>query len=163
MLLSVGSILIFEPSKEEIYLDAASRYPFGNGSFQYIFAEHVIEHIPWEAGVRMLRECYRILAKGGKIRVITPDLSRFVTLLNDQMDAEARQFLIAKSRVEAVPMTDVQSAYGRDEFKEAALLVFVVAYMRNVVLENVLSAFRLGYEVEIVARRALAPRSADCS
>src|ERR1044071_5964494 len=100
-----------EPSKEEIYLDAASRYPFGDGSFQYIFAEHVIEHISWEAGVRMLQECYRVLAKGGKIRIITPDLSRFLTLLTGQIDAEARQFLTAKSHAEALPMTAVQNAY----------------------------------------------------
>ena len=99
------------PSGEEIYLDAASRYPFADGSFHYIFAEHVIEHISWEAGVRMLQECYRVLAKGGKIRIITPDLSRFLTLLNGQIDAEARQFLSAKSRAEAVPTTAVQNAY----------------------------------------------------
>ena len=100
-----------EPSKEEIYLDAASRYPFGDGSFQYIFAEHVIEHMPWQAGERMLRECHRVLAKGGKIRIITPDLSKFITLLNGELDAEARQFLTAKSRAEALSITDIQNAY----------------------------------------------------
>jgi predicted SAM-dependent methyltransferase len=100
-----------DPIKGEIYLDAASRYPFADGSFHYIFAEHVIEHISWEAGVRMLQECYRVLAKGGKIRIITPDLSRFLTLLSGQIDVEARQFLSAKSRAEAVPMTAVQNAY----------------------------------------------------
>jgi len=100
-----------EPSKEEIYLDAASRYPFGDASFQYIFAEHVIEHIPWEAGLRMLQQCYRVLAKGGKIRIITPDLSKFITLLNGPIDAEARQFLLAKSRAEALLSTAVQNAY----------------------------------------------------
>jgi SAM-dependent methyltransferase len=100
-----------EPSKEEIYLDAASQYPFGDASFQYIFAEHVIEHIPWEAGLRMLQQCYRVLAKGGKIRIITPDLSKFITLINGPIDAEARQFLLAKSRAEALLSTAVQNAY----------------------------------------------------
>ena len=100
-----------EPSKEEIYLDAAGRYPFVDASFQYIFAEHVIEHIPWEAGLRMLKECYRVLATGGKIRIITPDLSKFITLLNGQTDTEARQFLTAKSHAEAIPITAVQNAY----------------------------------------------------
>jgi len=100
-----------EPSGEEIYLDASSRYPFADGSFQYIFAEHVIEHIPWEAGLRMLQQCYRVLARGGKIRIITPDLARFITLLNSQIDAEAGQFLTAKSHAEAIPITAVQNAY----------------------------------------------------
>ena len=100
-----------DPSGEEIYLDAARRYPFDDASFHYIFAEHVIEHISWEAGVRMLQECYRVLAKGAKIRIITPDLSRFLTPLNGQIDAEAQQFLIAKSRAEEIPITAVQNAY----------------------------------------------------
>jgi len=59
----------------------------------------------------MLRECYRVLAPGGKIRIITPDLSKFVTLLTSPIDAEARQFLTAKSHAEAVPITAVQNAY----------------------------------------------------
>jgi len=38
-------------------------------------------------------------------------LSKFVTLLTSPIDAEARQFLTAKSHAEAVPITAVQNAY----------------------------------------------------
>src|ERR1041384_4830780 len=100
-----------EPSKEEIYLDAASRYPFGDGSFQYIFAEHVIEHISWEAGVRMLQECYRVLAKGGKIRIVTPNLVKFIQLLTNSPDDVQRPFMAAKVRFHGWPVTPVAGAY----------------------------------------------------
>src|ERR1044071_990052 len=100
-----------EPSKEEIYLDAASRYPFGDASFHYIFAEHVIEHIPWEAGVRMLLECYRVLAKGGKIRIVTPNLAKFIQLLTNSPDDVQRRFMAAKVRFHGWPVTPVAGAY----------------------------------------------------
>ena len=100
-----------EPGKEEIYLDAAGRYPFGDGSFQYIFAEHVIEHIPWEAGLRMLKECYRVLAKGGKIRIVTPNLTKFIQLLTDSPDDVQRRFIAAKLRFHGWPVTPVIGAY----------------------------------------------------
>lgn len=100
-----------EPIGKEIYLDATDRYPFPDGSFQYILSEHVIEHVPWEAGVAMLKECYRVLAKGGKVRIVTPDLTKFVKLLADSADPEAQQFINAKLRFHDWPMTPVPAAY----------------------------------------------------
>src|SRR5262245_23305353 len=46
---------------KEVYLDATDRYPVPDGSFQYVFSEHMIEHVSWEAGLAMLKECYRVL------------------------------------------------------------------------------------------------------
>ena len=100
-----------EPNNSEVYLDATTRYPFPDGSFQYVFSEHMIEHVPWEAGVMMLRECYRVLAKGGKIRIVTPNLAKYVQLLNGNPDAAARQFIAAKFRLEGTPVNPVPGAY----------------------------------------------------
>jgi SAM-dependent methyltransferase len=91
-----------EPGDKEVYLDATTRYPFPDGSFQYAFSEHMIEHVPWEAGVMMLRECYRVLAKGGKLRIVTPNLGKFIQLLDGNPDAHGQQFIDAKLRFEAV-------------------------------------------------------------
>jgi len=57
-----------------VYLDARERFPFGAGTFDYIYSEHMIEHITWQEGRFMLRECGRILKPGGTIRLTTPDL-----------------------------------------------------------------------------------------
>lgn len=48
--------------------------PFTNTSIHYIFAEHVLEHIPHQEGYRFLEECYRILKPGGVIRIVVPSV-----------------------------------------------------------------------------------------
>lgn len=40
----------------------------------------MIEHIEYSKGIDMLKECYRILRRGGKIRITTPDLKFLINL-----------------------------------------------------------------------------------
>jgi predicted SAM-dependent methyltransferase len=61
------------------FLDATKPFPFKDESFDYIFSEHMIEHIRYEQADFMLKECWRILKKGGKIRIATPSLEKFMT------------------------------------------------------------------------------------
>jgi predicted SAM-dependent methyltransferase len=63
-----------------MHLDIEKRFPFKEETFDYIFSEHVIEHIPYLGGVKMLMECFRVLKKPGKIRISTPDLAFLVNL-----------------------------------------------------------------------------------
>lgn len=56
------------------HLDATKKFPFKNDTFEYIFSEHMIEHISYDSGLNMLKESYRVLNKNGKIRIVTPDL-----------------------------------------------------------------------------------------
>lgn len=100
-----------EPKSGGIYLNASANYPFADGSIHYIFAEHLIEHLSWEDGLKMLRECRRVLAPGGKIRIVTPNLSQFVRLVNGEMSAEDRQAAEATRRLFAWPETPVLPAY----------------------------------------------------
>ena len=100
-----------EPTAKEIYLDATKRYPFPDGTFQYVFSEHVIEHVSWEAGVAMLKECYRVLAMGGKVRIITPNLKKFMQLMTHGADSEGQRFIAAKLRLHGWPDTTVAEAY----------------------------------------------------
>jgi len=62
-------------SNSVAYLDFTKRFPFNNDTFDYAFTEHGIEHIPYTLGQRMLREVFRVLKPGGKIRVVTPDFA----------------------------------------------------------------------------------------
>lgn len=63
-----------------IRLNATQRYPFDDGTFAYIFSEHMIEHIPYTGGLDMLQECYRTLRPGGVLRLVTPDLDQILGL-----------------------------------------------------------------------------------
>ena len=71
----------------------------------------MIQALPWEGAVAMLKECYRILAPGGRLRIVTPNLAKFVGLLTENLDAETRQFIAAKLRVTGWPETAVGGAY----------------------------------------------------
>ncbi|NPC54145.1 class I SAM-dependent methyltransferase [Caenimonas soli] len=67
-------------SETTAYLDATKPFPFEEGTFDYIYSEHMIEHIPWREGLFMLRECRRVLKPGGVLRVATPDLKVLLDL-----------------------------------------------------------------------------------
>jgi predicted SAM-dependent methyltransferase len=66
-----------------IHLDAKGVYPFPENTFDYVFSEHIIEHVPFSDGIAMLRESRRVLKGGGKVRIATPDLMFLHGLLSD--------------------------------------------------------------------------------
>jgi predicted SAM-dependent methyltransferase len=75
-------------------MDATQRFPFADETFHYIYSEHMIEHVPYEKGAFMLRECCRVMRQGGAIRVITPDLSAILGLHSLELSAEQERYLL---------------------------------------------------------------------
>lgn len=53
-------------------LDVRQGLPFADVA--YIFAEHFIEHLPFDAATALLRECRRVLRDDGVLRLSTPNL-----------------------------------------------------------------------------------------
>lgn len=51
--------------------------PWNDGTVHAIYAGEVLEHFTREAGARLLRECHRVLAPGGVLRMRVPDNARF--------------------------------------------------------------------------------------
>jgi predicted SAM-dependent methyltransferase len=78
------------------YLDASKPFPLPDGSIHYIASEHVIEHLSYEDGKVMLAESFRVLAPGGKVRVATPNLLRFIELFQKDLSEPARVFAEGK-------------------------------------------------------------------
>jgi predicted SAM-dependent methyltransferase len=72
------------PLESILCLDATKTFPFPDGTFDYIYSAHMIEHVPYPAGLAMLRECHRVLKKNGKIRISTPDLQFLIDLHTDR-------------------------------------------------------------------------------
>jgi len=99
------------PTSTEIYLDATRPFPFPDASFQYVFSEHVIEHVSWEGGLAMLRECHRVLAPGGKLRTVTPNLKKFMQLVEDGTSPANRKYIETKLRYHLWPSTPVPAVY----------------------------------------------------
>lgn len=58
-----------------LQMDATKVFPFESNVFDYIFCQHMIEHISYQHGQFMLKECLRVLKPGGKVRISTPNLA----------------------------------------------------------------------------------------
>jgi predicted SAM-dependent methyltransferase len=78
------------------FLDATTRFPFDDGEIHYIFSEHVIEHLTYDEGKFMAAEAFRVLAPGGKMRISTPNLTRFIELFDDNPSEEAKAYITGK-------------------------------------------------------------------
>lgn len=74
-----------------MYLDAARRFPFPDATFAYVYSEHMIGSLSFEQAGVMLRECFRTLAPGGNIRIVTPDIAFLVGMLEARRPSELQR------------------------------------------------------------------------
>jgi predicted SAM-dependent methyltransferase len=82
-----------EHRDEIVFLDATKPFPLDAMTFDYVFSEHQIEHVTEPEARSMLKECFRILRPGGRVRIATPDLSAILTLYEDPLDERARHYI----------------------------------------------------------------------
>jgi predicted SAM-dependent methyltransferase len=61
-----------------VRLDACQPLPFAADSIDWVYAEHMIEHIKLADAMRWTREVKRMLRTGGLLRITTPDLGKYV-------------------------------------------------------------------------------------
>jgi SAM-dependent methyltransferase len=54
--------------------DVTKGLPFEPDCFEAIYSSHLLEHLYLADAQRLLAECFRVLAPGGVLRVIVPDL-----------------------------------------------------------------------------------------
>jgi SAM-dependent methyltransferase len=52
--------------------------PFRDGSASAVYSSHLLEHLYHEQAQRLIRESYRVLAEGGILRIVVPDLASIV-------------------------------------------------------------------------------------
>jgi len=68
----------------DINYNLAKGIPFKDSSVDYIYNEHFIEHLTVEEGLLFLKECKRVLKKGGILRIATPDLAEIIKFYNNE-------------------------------------------------------------------------------
>jgi predicted SAM-dependent methyltransferase len=73
-----------------IPIDVRRGLPFPDGIFDYVFHEHVIEHLDRTDGMKLLAECFRVLRPGGKMRVVAPDLDFLWKLMHEPTEMTRR-------------------------------------------------------------------------
>lgn len=69
--------------KLDLNWDLRNPLPFKNGSVDFIYNEHFIEHLTVEEGQKAIKDMMRVLKPGGVVRIATPDLEESVELYLD--------------------------------------------------------------------------------
>lgn len=72
-----------------IMLDKNTKLPFSDSTIEFIFSEHFFEHLDDQDLDNLLSESHRVLKKGGKIRIITPN---FEKILNKYRQGDREYF-----------------------------------------------------------------------
>jgi len=62
----------------------ATALPFEEGEFIEVFSRFFLEHLPRAEAKKALKEMYRVLAKGGRIEIIVPNISYFFKLFLEE-------------------------------------------------------------------------------
>jgi SAM-dependent methyltransferase len=58
--------------------DLTKPFPWEDCSVDVVYSSHTLEHFTRDDGKRFLEESYRVLRKGGLIRIVVPDLLDFI-------------------------------------------------------------------------------------
>lgn len=83
-----------DPGTDDVYfLDATQPFPFDDDTFDYVYSEHMIEHISRRDASFMLGECRRVLKSGGTIRIATPDLQVLAGLYAGNGDPDKHHYI----------------------------------------------------------------------
>ncbi|MFJ5880384.1 class I SAM-dependent methyltransferase [Kitasatospora cineracea] len=74
-----GPVYRIDGSSLYTRLDITQPLPFADHSVDWVYAEHLIEHVPLGTAVAWLAEVRRVLRPGGLLRLTTPDLAKYIT------------------------------------------------------------------------------------
>jgi predicted SAM-dependent methyltransferase len=75
------------------FLDAGANFPIESDTFDYIYSEHLFEHLKVEQQLNMLMESYRILKKGGVMRIATPSLDFLFDLYSNPNTIQNKHYV----------------------------------------------------------------------
>jgi len=72
--------------------------PFPDGSVDYLYSSHVLEHFYPDIAEQILRDAYRVLKAGSRIRICVPDLHHAFELYAQGSKDQALNYFFASSK-----------------------------------------------------------------
>ena len=81
------------PVRGSVYINAEERLEFEDNSVRLINAEHLIEHLKYDAGRDFIKECWRVLGINGVLRLTTPNLEMLMQLYFGDGDVQRHVLL----------------------------------------------------------------------
>jgi predicted SAM-dependent methyltransferase len=138
-----------DPQRADVQrLDVTQVFPYKKESVSYVFCEHLIEHLTFEEGQFMLKECYRILHEGGVIRVATPSIDWVASFLQWPISKEKEHYLTTMFKLEQNWPDGLEGVFFVNHFMRAWGHKFLYDHMTlEYALEN--AGFNEIEEVEI--------------
>jgi predicted SAM-dependent methyltransferase len=73
----------------DVCWDITTGLPFADGSMQAVFSEHCLEHFPLPQAQQNLSEIRRVLAPGGRVRIVVPDGELYLRTYHAQMSGHS--------------------------------------------------------------------------
>lgn len=74
--------------------DVREGLSFRDNSAEVIYSSHLLEHLARKDALFFLEQCYRVLAPGGIIRIIVPDLEHFAKQYMERLRQGTKELLI---------------------------------------------------------------------
>lgn len=96
-----------EECRAGAYMDAGKPFPFPDASFDYVYSEHLFEHLTYQQAQNMLKESYRVLKSGGVIRIATPNLHFLLGLYEDPEKPLHKEYIAHTAKNGGLPPTAV--------------------------------------------------------
>ena len=84
---------LFPYERSVAYLDASQPFPLPDDSFDYVYSEHVFEHLNFRGQANYLRETLRILRPGGRMRIATPNFDFLWRVVNGKHSGLESRYL----------------------------------------------------------------------
>jgi predicted SAM-dependent methyltransferase len=124
-------------NKDCLALDATKPFPLADESLDAIFSEHMIEHISFDDGAFMLRECWRVLKPGGRIRITTPNLPFLIRLYTGPRSKLEDEYLLWSTQHLKHKSTDEVAIFVLNNFVRAwgHLFIYDVTTLSQSLLE----------------------------
>ena len=75
---AIVHVIDYPPDLDLRRSDVRKGLKFDDTSVDCIYTSQMLEHLPRDTAIFVLQECYRVLEKGGVLRVVVPDLKVYV-------------------------------------------------------------------------------------
>ena len=70
------------------HFDLCKKFPYKNDTVSFIFNEHLLEHFDEVDGYNFMRECHRVLKKGGCLRISIPNVESLIEHIVKYYDSD---------------------------------------------------------------------------
>ena len=124
--------------------------PFGENEFDVVYHSHVLEHFSKDDAKKFIAECYRVLKKGGILRIAVPDLERIARAYLEQMESALNGNMDAQNNYEWMMIEMYDQTVRNESGGEMA------KYLSQVNIPNEKFVYsRIGEEGKVIRERSL--------